>query len=113
MYLNKSKILIVEDDNNLRNGLLLTLSSDTIETVEASTILAAKKLLETTTFDLILLDCNLPDGSGIDFCRTLRDTSNVPVIFLTVNDAEIEIVSAFRVGATDYVTKPFNQCFEY
>jgi len=101
-------VLIIEDDDSLRSGLLLALEQDSISTIGAASLQEGKKLLKLNRVDLIVLDCNLPDGNGIDFCREFRKSSNIPIIFLTVNDAEIEIVSAFRVGATDYVTKPFS-----
>lgn len=106
--LDKRNVLIIEDDDNLRSGLILALEQDSISTIGAASLQEGKNLLQSRHVDLIILDCNLPDGNGIDFCREFRKSSNIPIIFLTVNDAEIEIVSAFRVGATDYVTKPFS-----
>jgi len=106
--LDKKNVLIIEDDDNLRSGLILALEQDSISTIGAASLQEGKNLLQSKHIDLIILDCNLPDGNGIDFCREFRKSSNIPIIFLTVNDAEIEIVSAFRVGATDYVTKPFS-----
>lgn len=106
--LDKKNVLIIEDDDNLRSGLILALEQDSISTIGAASLQEGKNLLQSKHIDLIILDCNLPDGNGIDFCREFRKSSNIPIIFLTVNDAEIEIVSAFRVGATDYVIKPFS-----
>jgi DNA-binding response OmpR family regulator len=106
--LDRKNVLIIEDDDSLRSGLLLALEQDSISTIGAASLQEGKKLLQSKHIDLIILDCNLPDGNGIDFCQEFRKSSNIPIIFLTVNDAEIEIVSAFRVGATDYVTKPFS-----
>ncbi|ABX41619.1 response regulator transcription factor [Lachnoclostridium phytofermentans] len=101
-------ILVVEDDEKLRNGLVLSLSSNNQEVKAAPSIKSAKELLKIHKFDLLILDCNLPDGNGIEFCREISGATEIPIIFLTVNDTEIDIVSAFRVGATDYVTKPFS-----
>lgn len=106
--MNKIKILLIEDDSNLRSGLALALSSDIITVVEASTVREARKLFNDRLFDIILLDINLPDGSGVELCKSIRQISNIPIIFLTVNDTEIDIVSAFKIGANDYVTKPFS-----
>jgi DNA-binding response OmpR family regulator len=106
--MNKKKILYIEDDPNLRSGLALALSSDQIEVIEASSIRIASELFQERTIDLILLDVNLPDGNGFDLCKYFRLSSNIPIIFLTVNDTEIDMVSAFRLGAVDYVTKPFS-----
>ena len=102
------RILIIEDDDAIRTGLCRSLSSDTLDTVGAEDLASAKRHLQTEHFDLILLDCNLPDGNGIDFCRELMKSVPLPVIFLTVRDSEIDEVAAFRAGACDYVKKPFS-----
>ncbi len=102
------KLLIVEDDDAIRAGLCQSLSSDTLEAVGAENLAAAKQRLAAARFDLLLLDCNLPDGNGIDFCRELMNKKAIPVIFLTVRDSEIDEVAAFRAGACDYVKKPFS-----
>lgn len=99
------KILIVEDDKTLNNGIALSLSNDDI--LQAFCIEEADKLLD-NSIDLIILDINLPDGSGLDFCRKIRKTSKVPIIFLTANDMEIDIVTGLETGADDYITKPFS-----
>lgn len=98
-------ILIVEDDTSLNNGIALSLNTDT--TLQAFSIAEAKSKLDTSV-DLVILDINLPDGSGIDLCREIRKTSNVPIIFLTANDMEIDIVTGLESGADDYITKPFS-----
>ena len=98
-------ILIVEDDTALNNGIALSLNTDT--TLQAFSIAEAKSKLDTSV-DLVILDINLPDGSGIDLCREIRKTSNVPIIFLTANDMEIDIVTGLECGADDYITKPFS-----
>lgn len=99
------KILIVEDDKTLNNGIALSLASE--DTLQAFCIAEAKRLLD-NNIDLIILDINLPDGSGLDFCRKIRETSKVPIIFLTANDMEIDIVTGLETGADDYITKPFS-----
>ena len=99
------KILIVEDDTALNNGIALSLNTD--NTIQAFSIEEAKSKLD-TSIDLVILDINLPDGSGIDLCREIRKTSNVPIIFLTANDMEIDIVTGLESGADDYITKPFS-----
>lgn len=99
------KILIVEDDKTLNNGIALSLGNDDI--MQAFCIEEAKRLLN-SSIDLIILDINLPDGSGLDFCRKIRETSMVPIIFLTANDMEIDIVTGLETGADDYITKPFS-----
>ncbi len=99
------KILIVEDDRALNNGIALSLGGDDI--LQAFCIEEANRLLA-SDIDLIILDINLPDGSGLDFCRKMRETSQVPIIFLTANDMEIDIVTGLETGADDYITKPFS-----
>lgn len=98
-------ILIVEDDRTLNNGIALSLKNANI--LQAFCIEEADRLLN-SNIDLIILDINLPDGSGLDFCRKVRQTSSVPIIFLTANDMEIDIVTGLETGADDYITKPFS-----
>lgn len=99
------RILIVEDDKALNNGIALSLSNDYV--LQAFCLKDADRLLD-GSIDLIILDINLPDGSGLDFCREIRKTSSVPIIFLTANDMEIDIVTGLETGADDYITKPFS-----
>ena len=101
-------ILLVEDDTTLREGLVTALQSSTISVHAVSDLASARRILRECTFDLLLLDCNLPDGSGIELCREVTSVADVPVIFLTVRDTEIDEVTAFRAGACDYVKKPFS-----
>ena len=99
------KFLIVEDDTALNNGIALSLSGD--DAIQAYSIAEAQNKLD-ESIDLIILDINLPDGNGVDFCRKIRKTSQVPIIFLTANDMEIDIVAGLESGADDYITKPFS-----
>lgn len=99
------KILIVEDDMALNNGIALSLNTDT--TFQSYCIEDARNKLD-SSIDLVILDINLPDGNGIDFCREIRKSSKVPIIFLTANDMEIDIVTGLESGADDYITKPFS-----
>ena len=101
-------ILIVEDDTALREGLAAALQNDALAVRAASDLASARRILHERAFDLLLLDCNLPDGSGIDLCREVTAAEDMPVIFLTVRDAEIDEVTAFRAGACDYIKKPFS-----
>lgn len=101
-------ILIVEDDTALREGLVTALQNDKIYTKSAADLAESRRILREHTFDLLLLDVNLPDGSGIDLCREVTAVQDVPVIFLTVRDSEIDEVTAFRAGACDYIKKPFS-----
>lgn len=98
-------ILIVEDDKSLNNGISLSLN--TCKCKQAYSISEARQLLDNSTC-LIILDINLPDGNGLDFCREIRKASKVPIIFLTANDMELDIVIGLETGADDYITKPFS-----
>lgn len=101
-------ILIIEDDKTLSNGIALALKSNDLEFHQAFSILDAKKTMDAFEIQLILLDVNLPDGSGLDFLRELRGYSRKPVILLTANDTETDIVTGLELGADDYITKPFS-----
>ncbi|MBQ8567727.1 MAG: response regulator transcription factor [Oscillospiraceae bacterium] len=102
------KILIVEDDSALAAGLCRALSADNIGTESAGSISAAKKALSENGFSLVILDVNLPDGNGFDFLPQIKSAYNIPVIMLTANDLESDIVAGLEAGADDYITKPFS-----
>ena len=102
-------ILISVDDRALGDGLCLALKDPALELTLCRTLSAARSALEAGSFDLLILDVNLPDGNGLDFLRRLRAGANsVPVILLTANDMETDIVAGLESGADDYVTKPFS-----
>lgn len=101
-------ILIIEDDKTLSGGIALALRSSDLEIHQAVGIREAKEALEAAGIQLILLDINLPDGSGLDFLKDLRRRSHMPVILLTANDTETDIVTGLELGADDYITKPFS-----
>ena len=99
------KLMIVEDDKTLNDGIAMTLGD--YEIVQAYNLSEAEKLLDDSV-DLLILDINLPDGNGLEFCRRLKEKSRVSVIFLTANDMETDIVMGLESGAADYITKPFS-----
>ena len=102
-------ILLVEDDKALAEGIVLVLRQNELSFQCCHNVKDAKKVLDKNSFDLILLDINLPDGSGLDICRGLRKEGRMdPVIFLTALDTELHEVTGFQAGADDYITKPFN-----
>lgn len=103
-----ANILIVEDDKKLNDGICLALKSGGHRFCQCRSLLRARESWEKQRPDLILLDVNLPDGSGIDFLRELRAVSQVPVILLTANNMELDIVTGLESGADDYITKPFS-----
>lgn len=99
-------ILIVEDDLFLRDGLCEILTKEGYRVMAAKNLAEASALLNSDT-SLIILDAMLPDGNGFDFCEKVRKTDNVPILFLTACDEELQIVRGLDAGADDYVTKPF------
>ncbi|MGG3454996.1 response regulator transcription factor [Paenibacillus rhizolycopersici] len=103
-----TSILIVEDDVGLNKGIALTLARDGVAVEQAYDLAGAEERFAAGGIDLVLLDVRLPDGSGLDFCAKLREASRVPVIFLTANDMESDIVMGFEMGGDDYITKPFS-----
>ncbi|MBP1761038.1 MAG: regulatory protein vanR [Firmicutes bacterium] len=103
-----NQILIVEDDASLSKGIVLALKDDNCAFTQAYDIAAAKDYLKTGSFDLVILDVNLPDGNGLDLLAEIRRTLALPVIVLTANDMETDIVTGFELGADDYITKPFS-----
>lgn len=103
-----NSILIVEDDVALSNGIVLALKNDNCAFAQAYDLTTAKKQIKSNSFDLIILDVNLPDGKGLDLLADIRRTLDIPVIVLTANDLETDIVTGFELGADDYITKPFS-----
>lgn len=103
-----NKIMIVEDDKALLNGITLALKCADMEVVPCHNIKSAQTRLADVKFDLVILDINLPDGNGLDLLRELKKTSAMPVIMLTANDMETDIVAGLEMGADDYITKPFS-----
>ncbi|GHT97152.1 DNA-binding response regulator [Spirochaetia bacterium] len=103
-----SNILIVEDDKSLNRGIALVFNQDGMNIMQAYDLKTAREIFAASNVDLIILDINLPDGNGLDFCKAVRASSNVPIIFLTANDMEIDIVTGFELGGDDYITKPFS-----
>lgn len=103
-----SKILIVEDDLALNQGLVLSLKNDSYTTLPVFSIKEAREQLANNIFDLIVLDVNLPDGNGLELCQEIRRRSAIPIIFLTANDMEMDVVVGLESGGDDYITKPFS-----
>ena len=105
---NAGRVLIVEDDEGIREMLKYNLSTAGFSVQEASDGAAGLRTARTSRPDLILLDLMLPGMSGFDFCRALRKSSRVPIIMLTAKDAEIDMIVGLELGADDYITKPFS-----
>ena len=102
------ELLLVEDDDALGRGIRLALEGGGLRVTVCRTLAEGRRTLEDGAFDLLILDVNLPDGNGLDFLRTLRRDHVVPVILLTANDLETDIVTGLELGADDYITKPFS-----
>ena len=102
-------ILLLEDDAALGQGIRYALENDGVQVVLCTALAQAQGILPSRDFDLLILDVNLPDGSGLDLLRDVRRRhSSVPVILLTANDLETDIVVGLESGADDYITKPFS-----
>lgn len=102
------RILIIEDDIDLQEGLSFSLETDGYTVDTAGTVREAKHKMSGTIFDGLILDCNLPDGNGFDFCREIRKTSQLPILMLTARDTELDEVKALETGADDFMSKPFS-----
>ncbi|CAM3988489.1 response regulator transcription factor [Lederbergia lenta] len=103
------KILLVEDDKIIASGLEYSLQQEQFSTILCHDITSAKKMLakELDQIALCLFDLSLPDGSGYELCTIVKERSDIPVIFLTANDDEVNVVMGLDMGADDYITKPF------
>lgn len=101
------RILLVEDDESLHRGIQFTLEQEGFQTSGARTAAEARSLLRQADYGLVLLDVQLPDGNGFDLCTEIRRFSQVPIIFLTASDQELDVVRGLDLGGDDYITKPF------
>lgn len=102
-----SKILLLEDDLSLINGLSFAFKKQGFGLAIARTLKEADKLWGEGKYDLLVLDVSLPDGTGFEFCKKVRQVSKVPIIFLTASDEEMNIIMGLDIGGDDYITKPF------
>lgn len=103
------KILVVEDDRTIASGLDYTLKQEDYETIVCHNVEDAKKVISDSwnSIDLFLFDLSLPDGSGYELCELVKKQGDIPVIFLTALDDEVNVVMGLDMGADDYITKPF------
>ena len=102
-----SKILLLEDDLSLINGLSFVFKKQGFELSIARTLKEAEGMWKDGKYDLLILDVSLPDGCGFEFCKKVRLTSKVPIIFLTASDEKTSIIMGLDIGGDDYITKPF------
>lgn len=101
------KILLVEDDRTLAMGIEYTLKNEGYIVDVANSFSKGKELTDRGAYDLIILDIGLPDGNGFELCKYIRKDKTTPIIFLTAQDEEVNIVMGLDIGGDDYITKPF------
>lgn len=101
------RLLLTEDDLSLIDGLEYSLKKNGFEVDVARTVKETLALYRDGVYDLLLLDLTLPDGTGFEICKKVRQTSSVPIIFLTASDEEVNVVMGLDMGGDDYITKPF------
>ena len=106
--MSAGRILLVDDDPQIRRVMRVTLTGQGYEVDDAKNGEGALEKLRDERFDLVLLDMNMPGMSGLETCRALRAQSEIAIIMLTVRDSESDKVDALDAGADDYVTKPYN-----
>lgn len=99
-------ILIIEDDDTIAFGVKSFLSKSNYNVIHGENLKRGKELFK-PEIDLILLDLNLPDGSGFEFCRYVKEIKDIPIIFLTINDEDSNMIKGLDMGGDDYITKPF------
>lgn len=102
-----SKILLLEDDLSLISGFSFAFRKQGFELAVVRTLKEANELWGEGKYDLLVLDVSLPDGTGYEFCKKVRQVSKVPIIFLTASDEEMNIIMGLDIGGDDYITKPF------
>jgi DNA-binding response OmpR family regulator len=105
---NSGRVLVVEDDEGIRDMLKYNLTAAGFSVQEASDGASGLRTARTARPDLVLLDLMLPGMSGFDFCRALRKSSRVPIIIITAKDSEVDKIVGLELGADDYITKPFS-----
>ena len=103
-----TRVLLVEDEPAIADALVYALETDRFEVTHAMTGGDALEKLATRAYDFVILDVGLPDMTGFDVCRKLRESSQTPVLFLTARDGEIDRILGLEIGGDDYVTKPFS-----
>ena len=102
------KILLVEDEKSIAEGIIYNLKNEGMRVTHVDEGPIALDLFEEEHFDLVILDIMLPEISGLDICRSIRKTSNVPIIMVTARDDEVDKITGLEIGADDYITKPFS-----
>jgi two-component system, OmpR family, KDP operon response regulator KdpE len=106
--MSAGRILVVDDDPQIRRAMRATLTSRDYQVSDARTGEEGLEMLRAATYDLVLLDINMPGMGGVETCRLIRSSSEIAIIMLTVSNAEKDKVEALDAGADDYITKPFS-----
>ncbi len=106
--MDKKTILIIEDDTDLQDGLSFSLQAEGYQTRTASTVKEGLRIFHEEGCDLLLLDCNLPDGNGFDLCARIKGERDIPIFMLTARDTEMDEVKALETGMDDFMSKPFS-----
>ncbi|MDI9482537.1 MAG: response regulator transcription factor [Bacillota bacterium] len=101
------KILLVEDDKIIASGICYSLAQEGYEVTHCLNSAQAREEINKNSCDMAILDINLPDGNGYDICKYIKEKKDIPVIFLTAIDDEVNVVMGLDMGADDYITKPF------
>lgn len=101
-------ILIIEDDRILNRGVSFALKKEGYRVISNFNISEGKDSIMENDIDFLLLDINLPDGSGLDLCEQINDKINFPIVFFTANDTEEDMIKGFERGCDDYIVKPFS-----
>lgn len=102
------KLLIIEDDSDLREGLHFSFTGDGYDVSDVGNKREGLQEIKKGIYDLVLLDCNLPDGTGFELCKEVRQFSTIPIIMLTARDTEMDEIKALDLGVNDYLSKPFS-----
>ena len=106
--MSKKEILIVEDESSIADTLIYALDKEGFLPTRVADLSSARLELSKKTFNAIVLDVGLPDGSGFDLCKEIRKSGDIPILFLTARNDEIDKIVGLEIGADDYVTKPFS-----
>lgn len=102
------KILIIEDDKILNRGVSFALKKEGYEVASAYSKVEGKQMILNEKIDFLLLDINLPDGDGLEFCKEVRNKVDFPIVLFTANDTEEDMMKGFETGCDDYIAKPFS-----
>lgn len=102
------KVLLVEDETSIADGIIYNLKNEGLKVTHVDDGKIAIDIFNEEHFDLIILDIMLPEVSGLEICKAIRKSSNVPIIMLTAKDDENDKISGLEMGADDYITKPFS-----